>query len=42
MKVDNEKVWNDFVKTGKVTVLVSMDFFDLEEMKLSKTKQLKG
>jgi hypothetical protein len=40
MKVDNEKF--GMTKTGKVTVLVSMAFFDLEEMKLSKNQTVEG
>jgi hypothetical protein len=42
MKVDNEKVWNDFVKTGKVTGFSIDGFFDLEEMKLSKNQTVEG
>jgi len=36
MKVDNEQVWNDYIKTGKVTGFSIDGFFDLEQINLNK------
>lgn len=36
MKVDNEQVWNEYVKTGKVTGFSIDGFFDLEQINLNK------
>lgn len=34
MKIDNEEIWNDFVKTGKVKGFSIDGFFDLEQVNL--------
>jgi len=38
MKVDNEEVWNDYIKTGKVTGFSIDGFFDLEKINLNSDK----
>lgn len=41
MKVDNDEVWNDFVKTGKVKGFSIDGFFDLEKINLNKQEMIK-
>lgn len=40
MKVENDEVWNDFVKTGKVTGFSIDGFFDLEKINLNKQENM--
>ena len=40
MKVENDEVWNDFVKTGKVTGFSIDGFFDLEKINLNKNENM--
>lgn len=42
MKVDNNEIWNDYVKTGKVKGFSIDGFFDLEQIKMSKNKTTNG
>jgi len=39
MKVNNEEVWNDFVKTGKVKGFSIDGFFDLQKISLNKQNE---
>ena len=40
MKVDNDEIWNDFVKTGKVQGFSVDAFIDLEEIQLNKNDNM--
>ena len=41
MKVDDDEVWNDYVKTGKIKGFSIDAFLTLKEVKLNKDKQMK-